>query len=408
MVKKHFITLVVFCVFINNGYTQNLIPFNWKLTFDKESIKGESIPFNMLLSWQSQGISDLKPKGLLQTTFFVPKQKLIDFNLEVILLAYIDSIHINDHYIGGGFSTKFKWTKNPSYEPRKFTIPYKYLKFNEQNRIAIKCSSYSYTGGRSHNSIKLYSDSLSNSEVKVLYDPEDHLFGNSDQVSLDINVNSNSEGLVNLIIQNDFHKTLLEKEVLVTKGKRSYPVDLSSEKLSPGFYSVTAILKDNGYVGTTSFFTIAPTKIEHSKTEPEGYTKYWKAVIEELKMVKPSFKVEKRNDLDSETRSGYIVKMKSIGNVDIYGYYFVPKKKGKFPAILHLPGYGYGFEHLDSFLKTKNDVIELALCVRGHGLSKNRLQQNFQYQVFLAMNYVIRVRWHIARFIWIALERSIF
>lgn len=377
MFKKCVITLVIFYISISNGYTQNLIPFNWKLTFDKDSIKEESIPFNMLLSWQSQGISDLKPKGLLQTNFFVPKQKPINLNLEVTLLADVDSIHINDHYIGGGFSTKFKWAKNPSYEPRKFTIPHEYLKFNKQNRIAIKCSNYSYTGGRSHNSVKIYSDSLSNSEVKVSYDLEDHLFESNDKVSFDINVNSNSEGLINLIIRNDFHKTLVEKEVHVTKGKGLYPVDLSSKKLNAGFYHVTAILKDNGYVGVTSFFTIAPTKIEHSRTEPEGYTKYWKAAIEELKMVKPNFKIEKRYDLDSETRNGYIIKMKSIGNVDIYGYYFVPKKKGEYPAILHLPGYGYGFEHLDSFLKNKNDVIELALCVRGHGLSENSIVTEF-------------------------------
>ena len=116
MNKKHFVILVISCLFIGYGYAQNLIPFDWKLTFNKNSSDIESIPFNMLLSWQRQGISDLKPTGELQTTFFIPDQKPTDFNLEVTLLAKVESININGHYISGGFRTQFVWAANPNYK----------------------------------------------------------------------------------------------------------------------------------------------------------------------------------------------------------------------------------------------------------------------------------------------------
>ena len=293
------------------------------------------------------------------------------------LLAKVESININGHYISGGFRTQFVWAANPNYKAKNFIIPHKYLKFNKQNSIKIICSNYSYTGGKSNNSIKLYSNSDSDSKIDILYKTEDHLFENPNQVSLDINVEANSRGFVNLLIQNDFHETLLEKKVNIVKGKQSYSIDLNSVKLNPGFYTVTAVLKDEGYVGDASFFTIAPTMIKPLKNEPEGYSKHWQDAIEELKTVKPNFEIEKRDDLTSERRNGYVIKMKSIGDVAIYGYYFVPKKKGKFPAILHLPGYGYGFEHLDDFLNSSNDIIELALCVRGHGLSKESIATEF-------------------------------
>ncbi|BDD09376.1 hypothetical protein FUAX_18080 [Fulvitalea axinellae] len=377
MIPKNFILSAIFIFAMSNGFAQNLIPFDWKLTFNDGLNKEKSMPFSMLLSWERQGLYYQKPSGVLQTSFFVPKQNPTDFNLEITLLASVDSVEINGHYIGGGFNTGFVWSISPVYKSKKFKVPSKYLKFNKENSIKIKCSNYSYTGGKNHNAVKLYRNVQPDSRIAISYKPENHVFENPANISLNINIKPKSRGQIDLLIKNDFHKTVVKRKIKTVKGKQSYELDLSSEKLKPGFYTVTAILKNDGYLGASSFFCVAPTKIEIAKNEPKGYFKYWQNAIEELKTVKPNFEIEKREDLCSENRNGYIVKMKSVGNVDIYGYYFVPKKKGSYPTILHLPGYGYGFEHLNGFLQSKNEIVELALCVRGHGLSKESFKTDF-------------------------------
>jgi len=78
------------------------------------------------------------------------------------------------------------------------------------------------------------------------------------------------------------------------------------------------------------------------------------------------------DSLCSETRDGFVVEMQSTDDITLRGYYFVPRTPGKHPVVLHLPGYGYGFNHLDGFINRTGDMAELALCVRGHGISADK------------------------------------
>jgi len=86
---------------------------------------------------------------------------------------------------------------------------------------------------------------------------------------------------------------------------------------------------------------------------------------------KANFKVHKVDSLCSDNREGYVVEMQSLGNLTIRGYYFVPKTDGKHSVVMHLPGYSYGFEYLEGFRNRKGNTAEFALCVRGHGISKD-------------------------------------
>jgi cephalosporin-C deacetylase-like acetyl esterase len=45
--------------------------------------------------------------------------------------------------------------------------------------------------------------------------------------------------------------------------------------------------------------------------------------------------------------------------------------------VLHLPGYGNGYRDLTGFLENHENVIELALCVRGHGISADVFNPGF-------------------------------
>lgn len=114
-----------------------------------------------------------------------------------------------------------------------------------------------------------------------------------------------------------------------------------------------------------------------ANSEPAGFKAYWQQSLQELNSVLPDFKMVKNDSLSKGNRDAYIISFRSVGNIIIRGYYFIPKGKGKHAAILHLPGYGYGFDKLQHFLDSKEEVAELALCVRGHGISADVFNPGF-------------------------------
>lgn len=388
MKTKYFILNFIFLAITFNCIAQNLVPLDWVYSFKKDSITYERCPVNLLLSWERQGLSYLTPPGELSTSFHIPDvQTPTNFMLEFNLLLNIDEIYINGFKIGGNISTKFIWSATPNYKTTKIIVPKEYLNIGNKNTIVIKCSNFSYTGGKSHNQVLLYSgNNLVKSKIDILFESEDHLFLNSGEVSFNLNTNASSNGVLNLLIRNDFLDTLFSKPIHLKRGVQSHFINLNQEKLPPGFYEIIATLKDQGYTGTIGWFTISPTKIKKSSVAPLGFYNYWEKALNELHKVDPQYKVTKVDSLCTIKRDGFVVEMKSIGNATIRGYYFVPKQKKKYAAILNLPGYGYGFEYLDEFLKVEEDVIELAICVRGHGISKSAFETEFPVPGFIGYN----------------------
>lgn len=388
MKTKHIILNIFFVSIIFSCGAQNLVPFNWNFSFQKDTVAFQNRSVNLLLSWERQGLSYLSPKGVLTNSFYVPKRtKPINLILEINLLLQVHDIYINGHYLDGGFKTDFVWAATPNYKSKKIKIPAAYLNFGASNTIKINCSNYSYTGGKSHNKVLVYPESsVSKSIIKLLFDSKQHVFKANDNVSFKINTIAASRGEIDVLIRNDYHDTLVVKKISAKKGEQNQTINLNNENLPPGFYEVIAVLNDNGYVGHRAWFTIAPTKIKKSTVAPSGFDAYWDSAIRELKSVDPQYKVTRVDSLCTAKRDGYIVEMTSIKNLTIKGYYFVPKEKKTYAAILNLPGYGYGFEYLDEFRNVEEDVIELAICVRGHGISKDAFNTEFPAPGFIGYN----------------------
>ncbi len=384
---KNFTPLFLLLIF-TNCFSQNLLPYNWELTLKENSIENKKQSINLLLSWERQGLSYLSPRGELTNSFHIPKMTMqVDFILEVNLLLKVSDIYINGNYIDGNFTTKFIWSAIPEYKAKKIKIPKEYLNFGQSNIIKISCSDYSYTGGISHNKVAIYPEnSIPKSKIELLFDSNQHLFNSFEEVAFKLKTDANSNGQLNLLIRNDFLDTLLIKKIPVKKGGQEQAINLKNEKLPAGFYEVIATLKDQGYTGTREWLTISPTKIKKSSVAPLGFYNYWDKALNELHKVDPQYKVTKVDSLCTIKRDGFVVEMKSIGNATIRGYYFIPKQKKKYAAILNLPGYGYGFEYLDEFLKVEEDVIELAICVRGHGISKDAFETEFPVPGFIGYN----------------------
>ncbi len=369
MNSRFLVFLLLF--FINLSSAQNLVPLNWEFSYKKDTFFTEVSNVNLLLSWERQGFSYLCPSGKLSTKFAIPQTiENPNYVLAVCLILDIQEIYINGFYIGSGISNKFMWSANPEYKVSKFKIPKEFLLIGQENTIEINCANFSYTGGKSHNSVQLYAEGeLDNSSIEISFKPENHLFENSSNVLFDLNMKLTSDATLDIFIRNDFADTLFVKKVNLKKDIKLHEVDLSRENLIPGFYEVIVNLKGAGYNGAVSWFTVNPTEVKSILKQPIDFNEFWDTAKAELNTIHPNFKVQKIDSLCTSKRDGFIVEMNSVNNLTIRGYYFVPKQKGKYPAILNLPGYGYGFENLDEFLTVEEAVIELALCVRGHGIS---------------------------------------
>lgn len=381
---KNIFLLIFLYLFLSIGIiAQNLLSPVWKITFDEisETMVNQAEltnwkEVNLLLSWERQDYFWIDGDGCIVNEFNVPdefdNEKMI---LTVSLQCDIKSIYVNGKFIGGKLPNQF-WSNRGA--RTEFILPDDCLVPGQRNRIAIFISNLSYTGGISCNFLSISPQGRnSDSEVVIAIPKEDHLYSVENENSFSIMYNAESKGKIRLSIKNDFHDSIVDKEYIVEEGEGRINFDFNGVILSPGFYECIVIMNDGGYTSDVEWFALSPEKIECTNNTAPGFNEYWKKNLAELKKVNPEFNVKKVDSLCTDKRNAFIAEMKSLGGLTIRGYYFVPKTAGKHAAVLHLPGYGQGYEDRRAFLSNQDDVIELALCVRGHGISSDVFNPGF-------------------------------
>lgn len=381
---RKIIVILVLIVFCKSAFTQNLLPTVWQISF-ADTVKSSKVqfnsrnwkPVNMYLSWERQGFSAIQGKCCLTTGFTVPTDltgKKYDLNLG--LHCDVSAVYINDVLICRNLSNNF-WTNRNS--KSFYPIPANCLRAGKNNRIEVFASGLSYTGGRSYTTCSISpKNSIQTETVKINITKKDHLFKkNGNDILLQLKYAALKSGQLTLCVVSDFHDTLFTRNYKVNATDSLISVDLSKVLTKPGFYECTATMHAVGYAAGTQWLAVSPTEIAcKTKTNP-GLKQYWADALDELKTVAPDFKMHKVDSLSVGLRDGYVVEMRSLGNLVIRGYYFVPRTAGKHAVVMQVPGYGYGFQNLKSFLDSKENVAELALCVRGHGISADVFNPGF-------------------------------
>jgi cephalosporin-C deacetylase-like acetyl esterase len=383
--QKRLVLGFILFIFSEALFAQNFLSPAWKISTsdtsaelqDKYDIDNWN-NINLLLSWERQGYYSHSGKCCLAKKFIVPKDyKGKDLTLTLSLQCNVESIYINGKYVGGKLPGQF-WSANRGKET-SYLISRDMLTRSSENLITIFASGFSYTGGKSYNHCRLTplkADNYSSLEISV--PAKDHLFSGSDKsASINLEYKARRKGLIELYIVSDFHDTLVHKTLGMKAGEGTIPFNFTKEITKPGFYECTAMMKDIGFASAVRWFTISPEKIECSNQTNPRFKKYWDDALNELREVEPEFNIKKVDSLSTRSRDGYIAEMRSIGGITIRGYYFVPRTRGKHKAILHVPGYGYGFDHGKPFINSNDDVIELAICVRGHGISADVFNPGF-------------------------------
>ena len=210
--------------------------------------------------------------------------------------------------------------------------------------------------------------------VKVSTRSEDGIFkeGQLMQVYATITNRSGKEfdGEATWKIATDEHTELKEMPIPFKiepgKEKRIYcPVyDLPG----PGFYHVGCSLKNNREgegVGDSMVVGFCPEKIHQAVTREDDFDTFWQEAIQELKGIDPEYNVILQSEKCTENREVYLVEMKSLGNLTVRGWLEVPKRSGKYPALLRVPGYTSAMEPVNKY----DDMVIFSFNVRNHGNS---------------------------------------
>lgn len=379
--KKTLFYLLLFAFYSSAISAQNFLPLVWKVSFTDTAQTDPTIKnidsweeANLLLSWERQGYFWRFGDCCLAVDFSIDndyKDSLLVLN--VGLQCYVRDIYINKIRIGGNIPSHFNLKRD---EITAFKIPKGSLKTDCKNRIEIYATDLSYTGGRSHNYCGISPlNAIQDDHIQIIVSSKDHIFNTNASIKVRYKVTKNDT--LKLCIRNDFHDIVVSKTFNVLPTDSLLLIDLKEEITKPGFYECVALLQNAGNIGDVQWFGLSPDKIKCEKDSVTGFKQYWQNTLAELKKIDPDFKMHKVDSLSTGTRDGFVIEMKSLGDLSIRGYYFVPRKEGKYPAILQVPGYGWGFQNVGQFLKNKDEVIELALCVRGHGISSDVFNPGF-------------------------------
>lgn len=142
-----------------------------------------------------------------------------------------------------------------------------------------------------------------------------------------------------------------------------------SFNLEPGFYR--CILSDTANDSVIASFNFGrnPESIISPVDARPDFDEFWEKAKAELAAQPMDASRKLLKDKSGKKRRTYLVKMKSLGGVEIQGYLTLPTGKGrKYPATIHYMGYG-----ADVWNPAPDDnpeMIEFVLSVRGQGLDK--------------------------------------
>jgi len=156
--------------------------------------------------------------------------------------------------------------------------------------------------------------------------------------------------------------------ITVEKGKKIYSNCPIYQFKDAGFYNYSStITLENGIQANRSMnIGFAPESIKPILTKSADFDLFWEDSKKSLNTIEPEYKLTLQNKGSKDPYNIYLVEMKSLGGITVQGWLEVPKKKGKYPAILRVPGYTSNMQPVKKF----DDMVIFSFNPRGHGDSE--------------------------------------
>ena len=385
---KHIIfktlNLLVITLIAASASAQNFFPIRWKILSSEKHIEADSIDFNR--SWQSQGLCDLSGNAVFATNFNVNKKQLKllagkELTLTLNMQCQIDSLMING----------YKAVENITGQAGRkiISVPINVLVAGT-NHAMLYARQFTRTAGEGSNICEL-EGIVSTSETDIEIAPANHLFVES-VPSFNVKWSTTAKQNLEIAVFNEFNQKVYYHHQKIKKpGEGVVPVTLNG--IAPGFYQCCAYLTGADESGYTQWIAYNPQQISCRPAPTEGYAEYWQKAIEELDLIDPYFSMHKVDSLSLGVKDGFVLEFQSIGEVTIRAYLFLPRNRKENPVIIHLPGHNEDFKDVAKWSYRYPDVAEMALCVRGHGISRDEFNPQkeggpgiFGWQIFDLQN----------------------
>ena len=161
---------------------------------------------------------------------------------------------------------------------------------------------------------------------------------------------------------------VLKTPVTIPEGGQTNQV-IQQKVAAPGFYRVTAHVERGGKQGPSTAFNLGyePEKIVSPSSAKADFKAFWNNNLAELAKVVPRYSMVLLTNLCTASQDLYEVRMHSFGDVVVGGHYLVPKKPGKYPAVVRFLGYSSGPSIPD---RDGLPIVRYVASTRGQGVMK--------------------------------------
>jgi cephalosporin-C deacetylase-like acetyl esterase len=393
MIKRVILVTVVLLVAAASCLAQSIVPAEWKfLQGDKPQYIDSALndywwnDISPLTVWERQGI---KGDGYAwyRVKVVIPvkmKKNALKYGGLMLNLGKIDDADetfFNGHMIGA--TGKMPPDYAGAYDvQRSYLIPPEYVQWGKKNTVAVRVYDAGGDGGLYGGPAELTNrgnpDLLS---LGVEFAAEDRIVLGSPELDIPVIIKSEFRkkyrGAITLKIMTDFGEEFDRsyRDVAVKKmstGRFVFRV----KDLKPGFYKATVALESKMGNNKYSFnFGYEPEKIVSPADPQPDFAEFWQRAKAELATVDPQFNLIRIDSLCTEKHNVYLVEMRSLGNALIRGWYRVPVKPGRYPAIMQVQGYSSVM--VPSYVNYGDDIIGFGLNIRGHGNSTDDVSPGF-------------------------------
>jgi cephalosporin-C deacetylase len=392
--RKNRIIIVLLTAMVPLLQAQNLLRYEWKfMTGDDPAWAAPGFDdsgwktIQAGTDWENQGYGAYDGFAWYRQTLIIPASLREDAEENGGFVLYLGRIDDADVTYWNGEFLGQTGRMPPDYESgygdqRAYSIPAGMVRWGQENTISVRV----YDGGGGGGivaepiglSVKGFEELVT---IRPVMDREDHLVLQKGPVRfmliLENKLKETLKGKLVVQAWSDFGNEISKEtcEVRVRSGGSSkIPVELG--ELEPGFYNVMVVLESEADNKRADFaIGVRPEEIVSPLDRRNDFEDYWMRARRELDAVEPQYRLVRQDELCTDTREVYLLEMRSLGNILIRGWYMRPVKEGVYPAILHVQGYSSNMT--PDNLYPGDDMVALALNIRGHGNSRDHVDPGF-------------------------------
>lgn len=137
--------------------------------------------------------------------------------------------------------------------------------------------------------------------------------------------------------------------------------------LAPGFYH--CVFTDGNATIAQYNIGYQPQSIYSPADYQPDFAEFWQRARADLDSVAPDFAMTRFPEQDTPKSDAYKVTMRSVGGEQLTAFLMLPKKKGKYPAVINYMGYGAGPAFCDFLPSYDGEFIYFQQNIRGQGLN---------------------------------------